>query len=76
MTRSLLLCCFALLGGNFSRALVPVSTKRSPSGTGLAALTERQMQFWEDVEDGLDDIEKFYAKKGQAIDRIRQFSKR
>jgi hypothetical protein len=39
-------------------------------------LTERQVQFWEDVEDGLDDIENFYAKKGQAIDRIRQFGKR
>jgi hypothetical protein len=34
------------------------------------------MQFWEDVEDGLDDIENFYVKKGQAIDRIRQFGKR
>ena len=34
------------------------------------------MQFWEDVESGLDDIENFYAKKGQSIDRIRQFGKR
>ena len=46
------------------------------SSTHLSALTERQMQFWEDVEDGLDDIENFYAKKGQSIDRIRQFGKR
>ncbi|KAG7370292.1 aspartyl/asparaginyl beta-hydroxylase-like dioxygenase [Nitzschia inconspicua] len=35
------------------------------------------MQFWEDVEEGLDDIESFYRKKkGQDIDRIRQFGKR
>jgi hypothetical protein len=42
----------------------------------LNALTERQMQFWEDVEDGLDGIEEFYRKKGQDIDRIREFGKR
>ena len=34
------------------------------------------MQFWEDVDEGLDGIENFYAKKGQDIDRIRTFSKR
>jgi hypothetical protein len=34
------------------------------------------MQFWEDVEEGLDDIEEFYAKKGQNIERIRDFGKR
>lgn len=28
-------------------------------------LSERQMQFWEDVEDGLDDIAAFYAKQQQ-----------
>jgi aspartate beta-hydroxylase len=32
------------------------------------------MQFWEDVEDGLDDIEAFYARRQQDIDRIRQFA--
>jgi len=41
----------------------------------LSALTERQMQFWEDVDDGLRDIENFYLKKNQNIDRIRTFSK-
>jgi hypothetical protein len=46
------------------------------SSSSLSALSERQMQFWEDVEAGLDDIENFYAKKGQSIDRIRQFGKR
>lgn len=43
--------------------------------SNLSALTERQMQFWEDVDEGLDDIENFYAKKGESIDRIRVFSK-
>jgi hypothetical protein len=39
-------------------------------------LTDRQLQFWEDVEDGLDDIESFWAKKGQNIERIRLFGQR
>ena len=42
----------------------------------LEALTERQEQFWEDVEDGLDDIEKYYRDKGENIDRIRRFGMR
>jgi hypothetical protein len=48
-----------------------------PQNSPLAALTERQQQFWEDVERGLDDIADFYqSKKGMDIDRIRQFGKR
>ncbi|GKY94751.1 hypothetical protein MPSEU_000440500 [Mayamaea pseudoterrestris] len=39
-------------------------------------LTERQMQFWEDVDDGLDDIENFWRKQNQDIDRIRTFAAR
>lgn len=50
------------------------ATPRFP--TSLNALSERQMQFWEDVEEGLDDIEDFYEKQGLDIDRIRQFGKR
>ena len=42
----------------------------------LHALTERQEQFWEDVEDGLNDIEKYYREKGENIDRIRRFGMR
>ena len=42
----------------------------------LYALTERQVQFWENVDDGLDDIEKNYGKKGGNIDRIRKFGMR
>jgi hypothetical protein len=52
------------------------STSSSSSSSSLSALSERQMQFWEDVEAGLDDIENFYLKKGQSIDRIRQFGMR
>lgn len=44
--------------------------------SSLQALTERQMQFWEDVEDGLKDIEEFYQKKDQDIDRIWRFCQR
>jgi hypothetical protein len=42
----------------------------------LQALTERQLQFWEDVEEGLDDIEGFWSKQGQSLERIRRFAKR
>ena len=74
----------AVVGGLFESARAfqsPVSTstrttaKRSSvvSSTALsAALTQRQLQFWEDVEDGLDDVERLYG----AIPRIRQFGKR
>ena len=41
------------------------------------ALTERQMQFWEDVDEGLNDIEAFFvSSKGMDIDRVRRFAKR
>jgi hypothetical protein len=39
-------------------------------------LTDRQLQFWEDVDEGLDDIESFWGKKNQNIDRIRLFALR
>jgi hypothetical protein len=61
-----------------STSFVSRVTKQHPpaSITASYALSERQMQFWEDVDKGLDDIEAFFAKKGQDIDRIRQFTKR
>ena len=34
------------------------------------------MQFWEDVEDGLDEIESAYEEEGLGIERIRDFVKR
>jgi hypothetical protein len=52
-------------------------TYKTRTPTFLSALTERQMQFWEDVEEGLNDIEAFYiSSKGLNIDRVRQFSRR
>ena len=51
-----------------------VKRRSSSPRTRPDALTERQLQFWEDVEEGLDDIENFFAKKGQRIDRIRKFA--
>ena len=53
-----------------------LSVESREDRSALSALTERQMQFWEDVEEGLDDIQDFYAKQGQDIDRIRTFGKR
>lgn len=54
----------------------PTCTARA-SSTHLAALTERQMQFWEDVEDGLKEIEDFYQSQGAGdIDRIWGFCQR
>ncbi|KAL7542757.1 hypothetical protein ACHAXR_012825 [Thalassiosira sp. AJA248-18] len=50
---------------------------RSPARcTALNVLTPRQLQFWEDVDDGLVDIEKFYEAKGQSMERIRTFCER
>lgn len=36
-------------------------TSSSSCSVTMQALTERQMQFWEDVDEGLDDIENFYG---------------
>eukprot|EP01082_Thalassiosira_pseudonana_P004288 g4528.t1 g4528 contig15:1210807-1212295(+) len=41
-----------------------------------AQLTPRQLQFWEDVEKGLEDVGKFYGSKGENIDKILTFCKR
>lgn len=49
---------------------------RSIAVSQLGVLTERQMQFWEDVQDGLKDIEEFYRKKDMNIDRIWGFCQR
>ena len=77
MRRSLLFL-FVAFGGQWlaSLAFLPPAVTTTRSSLCLSALTERQMQFWEDVEEGLDDIENFYAKKGEDIDRIRQFGRR
>ena len=56
-----------------------VSTTLSSPKTALFAtkqLTPRQLQFWEDVDEGLVGIEKFYEKQGQSMERIKTFCKR
>ena len=73
------ICFFARLpvATAFTGTTASVSTTRTSVSSTLHALTERQQQFWEDVESGLDDIEEFYkSKKGLDIDRIRQFGRR
>ena len=50
--------------------------KKRLSKISIYALTDRQLQFWEDCEDGLKDIENFYLSKGQDLDRIYEFGKR
>ena len=53
------------------------SGHRTTAVAPLAALSERQMQFWEDVEDGLRDIQDFHQKQGTGdIDRIWAFCQR
>lgn len=68
---------FLLLGSASVAAFVSQHHTTSPrtSSIALAALSERQQQFWEDVEMGLDDIEDYYKNKGMDIDRIRQFGR-
>mmetsp|Transcript_20438 Transcript_20438/g.42889 ORF Transcript_20438/g.42889 Transcript_20438/m.42889 type:complete len:149 (+) Transcript_20438:65-511(+) len=78
--------CLVLLLGLAGTGFGFVVSKQSSSsnligatstfGTPLHALTERQLQFWEDVETGLDDIESYYEKKDQPIDKIRDFARR
>ena len=53
------------------------SGHRTTAVAPLAALSERQMQFWEDVEDGLRDIQDFHQKQGTGdIDRVWAFCQR
>lgn len=70
---------FALLAANNGARRSPALTTAAIAGTikcsRLNGLTERQRQFWEDVDDGLDDIEAFWVKKGQDIDRVRRFKR-
>lgn len=74
---SLLLAATTLSVSGFTAIHGGLATTSSPPPSCLAALTERQQQFWEDVESGLDDVEDYYLnQKGLDIDRIRQFGRR
>jgi hypothetical protein len=53
----------------------PTSSPRSAL-SATKQLTPRQMQFWEDVDEGLVGIEKFYEKQGHSMERIKTFCKR
>jgi hypothetical protein len=68
-------CVCLLISWDTISAFTNHQGRARASPTALTALTERQLQFWEDVDAGLDDIENFYAKKNQNIDRIRRFAK-
>ena len=60
-----------------ARASADVNSRHHASKLLLmGALTERQMQFWGDVDDGLDVMERAWAKRGHDIDRIRTFAAR
>eukprot|EP00804_Cyclotella_cryptica_P027734 CCRYP_020465-RA/>CCRYP_020465-RA protein AED:0.10 eAED:0.10 QI:135/1/1/1/1/1/5/99/353 len=64
---------------SYPRRHATTTTHPSSSSSALQAqrLTPRQLQFWEDVESGLVDIEKFYqSKNGQSMERIRTFCQR
>ena len=56
-------------------AFVPPAPSAPSPLVALSALTERQMQFWEDVDDGIDDIAAYYESNGQSLDRIRAFGR-
>jgi len=47
------------------------------SSTKVCALSERQMQFWEDVDDGLKNISRYHetSSTGLSMDRIKTFAK-
>ena len=60
----------------FQPVVQPASRRRSAVVVVANALSPRQLQFWEDVDDGLVDIEKFYEAKGESMERIRTFCKR
>ncbi|KAL7485933.1 hypothetical protein ACHAW6_011528 [Cyclotella cf. meneghiniana] len=59
------------------QAKTVLASSRPTRSALQAELTPRQLQFWEDVESGLVDIEKYYeSKNGQSMDRIWTFCKR
>ena len=60
----------------FQPVVHPPASRRRSAVVVANALSPRQLQFWEDVDDGLVDIEKFYEAKGESMERIRTFCKR
>ena len=64
----------AILGREAS-SFRPTPTRPSPlCSTAIAALSPRQLQFWEDVEEGIENVAKYYeAENGQDVARVRDF---
>ena len=60
----------------FQSPATRTTTLKSQRCTSSLNLSPRQLQFWEDVDDGLVDIEQFYEAKGQSMERIRTFCER
>ena len=81
----LLACTCFILTRSISAAFTQSAPSRCQSHTGwtrqtrartctiVGALSERQLQFWEDVEDGIAPIASFYTTK--ETDRVRTFIK-
>lgn len=69
---------FCICDGSWAFVQTPPGQTTMPVDQNVRrhALTERQEQFWEDVEGGLNDIERYYTKQGGNIDRIRRFGMR
>jgi hypothetical protein len=67
---------FLLTPLSVAAAFAPTTTTRpraATTRTHLAVLTERQVQFWEDVQEGLQDIEEFYQKSNLGLERLWDF---
>lgn len=63
--------------GTRAMRFTAVSTSTSIEyGTRLGALTERQIQFWNDVEAGLNGLENHWKNRGQDVNRIWTFTER
>lgn len=61
----------ALLETTSAFSLTPATARPVTTNHALFALSERQMQFWEDVEEGLQNVETVYKEQNLDIDRIK-----
>ena len=75
-TAVVLLCSLSVTSAFHAISFRPTSMTSSSILFATAQLTPRQLQFWEDVEEGLVGIENFYAKQGESMERIKSFCKR
>ncbi|EJK47172.1 hypothetical protein THAOC_34126 [Thalassiosira oceanica] len=64
----------AILGRREASSFQPTRPLFSLSSTAIAALSPRQLQFWEDVDEGIDDVAKYYETEDMV--RVRDFCSR